>query len=83
MSKLIGFIVTTQNSKNEYNVSSMEIGDLENNVYETILNDIQVGNTTDLLQFISSKYPNETVVEFEVIENGFSGTMLDSTLVAQ
>jgi ribosomal protein S7 len=45
----------------------------------TLLNDIKIGNTNDLLQFISSKFPNQTIVEFEAIDGGFKETILDKT----
>ena len=83
MKKSIGFIVTTQTIDNQYNVCQVEVGDLDENVYNAIIEACKSGNTDDVLRFISEKFPTQTVIEFDVVENGFDGTILDNTLVMQ
>jgi len=75
MTKTVGFFITTKNSQNKHTVSKLELRDLENIVYDTIMHDIKIGNTNELIQFFNSKFPNQTVVEFDVIENGFDNTV--------
>lgn len=83
MKKSIGFIVTTQTVDNQYNVCQVEVGDLDSNVYNAIIEACKSGDTDGVMQFISEKFPNQTVIEFDVVENGFAGTILDNTLVMQ
>ena len=83
MKKSIGFIVTTQTIDKQYNVCQVEVGDLDDNVYNAIIEACKSGDTAGVMQFISEKFPTQTVVEFDVVENGFSGTMLDNTLTMQ
>ena len=83
MAKSIGFIVTTQTIDNQYNVCQVEVGGLENYAYDAIIEACKSGDTSDVLRFISEKFPTQTVIEFDVVENGFDGTILDTTLVKQ
>ncbi len=83
MSKSIGFIVTTQTIDNQYNVCQVEVGGLDNNVYNAIIEACKTGDTAGVMQFISEKFPTQTVIEFDVVENGFAGTILDNTLPMQ